>query len=201
MLQVSSFALFTFSLCLIVTSCKDASKPNSSSDNQQAVQSPTEETVVNDQGLIVDQPKDVAPSGLSENEGFLTYTNSRYSFAIDAPKTWSVIDKSGNGDGFFISIPEEDQVEIRIYGEKHDELLAEFYDSSCEDKQDFEFSSGFTGVRCVSPEEMTYSVIHQENRISAYIKYWDKAKISNRVNLTTMIKSLRFLQKDSNEPS
>lgn len=181
-------------------SCKSSNK-NADQQLSATESQHQNEPKVNEEGLIIDEAEAVTPVGSSENDGFFTYQNARFSFAIDAPTEWSVVDKSGNGDGFFIDIPGEDSIEIRIYGERYDEALAEFYEADCKEKSDFEFDSGFTGTRCVSEKAITYSVINKTDRINVYISNWDKAQLSNKVNLTTLIKSLRFINDEAQQAS
>jgi len=183
------------SLC-IISSCKNK-KPLSESLKEGNTGTKTEqtETLHDEEGLIVDEFEEVASHNLPNKKGYKTLHSLRYHFAIDIPETWFGKDKSGNGDGFYISIPNV-ETEISVYGESAEADIIEMYNSMCTELTDYTFGNGFTGTKCSTGKEITYSQIAKKTIISAYIKDITVLTESEKAAFEEMVNSLRFFSND-----
>lgn len=188
-----SLVIFSFSLLLF--SCSGSKEPTQESTTESPSTSAAESTTATDteeQDSPVDGLKaDDVPVSESALEGFVVVNNQRYDFQIDIPAEWKALDISADADGFVVQIPDYEQVDVRVYGEKYDELLASVYEEGCNELIDFEFANTQIGKRCIGLGEISYWQMHEGDKLNVYIKGWDDLDFAQKTNLTTMVRSLR----------
>jgi hypothetical protein len=143
-----------------------------------------------EQGLDIEE---VPTHAVPENPILKSLHNIRYSFKINIPRAWTALDKSGNGDGFAISVP-GNPVEILVYGEAHEKTLAEFYESGCTEVTDYLFDNGSQGKHCVQGGTHSFWMVNERYKINVYIKDLNSLSPKDAEMFDAMAKSLSFFE-------
>lgn len=184
---------------IFILGCNN-SKPNKSASNSNEED---EDTIAADEVPPSQKRTDdeAIYKAVDSAEDFHKIVNARYQFSFHIPKTWRAFDKSGNGDGFFVEIPNSDSVDVRVFGEQINPALEDFYWESCEKLEEYTFTESLKGKRCIDKNEMTYSLKKNEERIIIYVKNHDDLPIHEKVNFTSMLKSLRINSGSERSPT
>lgn len=144
----------------------------------------------NDPGLDIAQ---VPTHTVPQNPELKSLHNIRYSFKITIPVEWTALDKSGNGDGFAISIP-GNPVEILVYGETYDSALSAFYESDCSEAGDYAFDNGTMGRHCIQGGANSFWMVNDRIKINLYIKDLNSLSPAEADLFAAMAKSLSFFE-------
>ena len=93
--------------------------------------------------------------------------NGRYRFEFQIPVTWSAIDSSTNGDGFFIQT-DNPETDIRVYAQY---FLQQRMDASCEWSKAFIFNDGHVGSICsMNENELMFYRNDSHIQLTMYVK-------------------------------
>ena len=140
---------------------------------------------------LIDAETTEANYGDEDAGGFKTTVNERYGFSFKIPSNWKALDKSNNGDGYFIETGEKG-VDLRIYGEQIEgnEVMAEMELKSCEKTEDFKFSNGYPGTVCYQSGDTYYYLDTPKTRIIFYVHADSKWKQRNGETINTIAKSM-----------
>lgn len=189
--------LTTFALSFLLFSCSGGNKtsesesPTSHSSNTEGSETTAVGSGTASETEELNGEEVPVSSNASSMQGFVVVSNQRYAFNLDIPADWKALDVSDDSDGFIVQIPEYDQVDIRAYGEKYDELLAPLYEENCKELAEFEFANEQVGKRCIGENEISYWVLNEGNKLNVYIKGWNDLDLAQKTNLTSMVRSLR----------
>ena len=108
----------------------------------------------------------------SKISNFKTAANTRFNFRFDIPNTWHAIDKSSNGDGYYLITGNED-VDVRIYacfnldsGDDPVELIGD----NAPQILNIKFDDGRHGKKIVKGNEVHFVRIDGDVKITLYIQ-------------------------------
>ncbi len=140
---------------------------------------------------IIDDESTEANYHATEESGFLKVVNERYDFSFEIPKEWKAIDKSNNGDGFYIDCGNK-SVDLRIYGEnlEGNEIMAEMELKTCVSTETFKFSDGYPGIKCNQNSDTYYYYDTPQTRIVFYIHADKKWNGENAAIVSSIAKSI-----------
>lgn len=174
---------------LFFSACSSSSKKDTSEGESQVID--TIDVKANNPSTALEGDEMPISSTPSETQGFNVIGNQRYNFNIDIPSHWRAVDISDDGDGFTVTIPENNSVSISVYGEKYDELLQDFYEEDCNETAEFTFVEEKLGKRCIGEDEVSYWLISSEHKLNVHVKGWSNLSLADKTNLTTMVRSMR----------
>ncbi|MBI1182924.1 hypothetical protein GC194_01540 [bacterium] len=203
-LLIYSCLLFISAACGNSSTKKSTETPdtlqNSLAEEAEASPNSTKNSTENkaDKELITDEAEVVPAHSTDKARGLKTLHSLRFKFAIDIPQSWKGIDKSGNGDGFIIEIPDS-KAEVSVYGEEISSDLLSIYKDLCDESLDYTFANGSNGSLCKSGNEATYSQIAKDVMISIDIKDQTAVEPKYREQLDQVVKSLRFYYGETEE--
>jgi len=151
-------------ITLFVFSCKQ-----NTADDKQPIAT---DTVKADPSLqeIIDKESTEAGYEKTEATGVKKVVNERFNFSFEIPSAWKAIDKSNNGDGFFLE-SDNSTADIRIYGEnlEGNEIMAEMEIKSCTRTETFKFRDGYPGLKCYQAQDEYYYYDTPTTRIVLYV--------------------------------
>ena len=130
-------------------------------------------------------------------EGYKTAHNEAFDFWFDIPEDWKAIDKSKNGDGYYI-ISDNAGMDIRVYGLIKSSTEEEYYRKlSGNDGQieDFTFNDGEPGKKIRNLDSRVYFVrVDEDTFICFYVNYTNNAAWyeANQDKLTSIAMSIRI---------
>ncbi len=186
--------LFVFLITLLVfSSCKQNTSDPQSTEHVDSLQEPPS---VNE---YIEKESTEATYLEDGQTDIKTVTNTRFDFYFEIPSTWKAIDKSNNGDGYFLDSGNK-SVDLRIYGEalEGNEMMAEMELQSCTKTEKFIFRNGYPGIKCFQKGDEYYYYDTPLTRIVFYI-HADAAWIKQNATLLTEIaKSLTSGQTNFN---
>ncbi len=128
--------------------------------------------------------------------GYKTVNNDMYAFWFDLPEAWKAVDRSQNGDGYYI-VTDAADMDIRAYGVMEDSNEEEYYrklsgtDGTIED---FVFNDGVQGKKILNASSRAYFLrLDGDSYICFYVNYkndtqWYEENIDK---LTAIAASLR----------
>ncbi len=147
------------------------------------------ETPLNQSHKIEDEQTEANYEVSSQNTKKVV--NERFDFAFKIPENWKAIDKSNNGDGYFIETGNT-TADIRIYGENlsKNPVLEELNDQSCDKKEKFIYDDKTKGTKCVSKNEVFYYYQTTDKKITFYIKADSVWMGKNNTVITNIAKSI-----------
>lgn len=143
--------------------------------------------------MIADEEAEYFPA---EDQEFKKAGNARFNFWFDIPNNWKAIDRSANGDGYFI-ITEDENVDIRVYGANRILEPEAYYSEIAGEQgkiQEFTFRNGDAGKMITRPGGEIHFVRCEKDRyISLYVNYGeDKQWYENNGDLMAVVaESLR----------
>jgi len=118
--------------------------------------------------------------------------NERYGFDFVIPAQYQAIDKSNNGDGYFIETGDKG-TDIRIYGENiaDNTIAAEMALSACERTEKFRFDNGYPGLKCYQGDDVYYYYDTPRLRITLYVNASDAWMQRNAAVIQSIAGSIR----------
>ncbi|MFN0276415.1 MAG: hypothetical protein ACKVPJ_11750 [Chitinophagales bacterium] len=115
---------------------------------------------------------------------YIKVVNNRYNFSFEMPESWKAVDKSNNGDGFYLDAGDIN-VDFRIYGETLtgiDDIDSEGI--SCDAVAEYVFADGTKGTKCTDNGLLYFFYPQKKKRVNVYINApieWKKKNI-NAIN-------------------
>ena len=107
-------------------------------------------------------------------EGYKTVGNEAFAFWFDLPEDWKAVDKSQNGDGYFI-ISDAADMDIRVYGLLKDSTEEEYYQKLSGKNgeiEDITFNDGEPGKKIKNTNSRVYFVrVDGDSYICFYVNY------------------------------
>ncbi len=191
MIQRSAYILAVAVANIFFAACTpntaDEKKPVTS-DTTTIFDQPTTEK---QQPAVKDEDVKEAHYRTATESGFKKTTNERYGFSFEIPDTWKAIDKSNNGDGYFLDCGDK-KTDLRIYGEniEGNEIMAEMELKSCERTENFKFANGYPGTICYQSGDTYYYYDTPKIRIVFYVHADSKWKQRNMEAVNTIAKSI-----------
>lgn len=160
----------TLIISLLAVGCKE-----NSAEPEAALQAPADTTTVQAAPIEDQQEARYTPV-----DGSLQVHNERYGFTFTIPGQYKAIDKSNNGDGYFIESGDAG-TDIRIYGENitDNTVAAELALSACNRTEKFRFDNGYPGIKCFQGDDMYYYYDTPTLRITLYVHASDRWKERN----------------------
>lgn len=185
-------ALFLFFIS-IFNSCKE----NVSDHNN--VQGTDTASPVNPTQPPVDEDTKEAVYLNAETDAVKKVVNTRFHYFFEIPAAWKAVDKSNNGDGFYIDCGNKN-VDIRIYGEalEGNEITAELELQACDKTETYLFGNGYPGIKCIQDNDEYYYYDTPLTRIVCYINADAAWKKENMQLLNAMVKSITSMQENFN---
>lgn len=118
--------------------------------------------------------------------------NERYGFDFVLPTHYKAIDKSNNGDGYFIETGDKG-IDIRIYGENiaDNTVAAELALSACERTEKFRFDNGYPGLKCYQGKDVYFYYDTPTLRITLYVHAPDAWMQRNAATIESIAGSIR----------
>lgn len=129
-------------------------------------------------------------------EGYKTAYNETFDFWFDLPEDWKAVDKSQNGDGYYI-ISDAADMDIRVYGLLEDSAEEEYYKklSGKNGKiEAFTFNDGESGKKVQNTSSRVYFVrVDGDTYICFYVNFINNSAWyqQNTDKLTDIAMSLR----------
>ena len=169
---------------LLATSCK-------SNQADEKKEMPVDTNSTTSLEKIIDDESTEANYHATEDNAFLKVVNERYDFSFEIPKAWKAIDKSNNGDGFYIDCGNK-SVDMRVYGEnlEGNEIMAEMELKTCVSTEDYKFGDGYPGIKCNQNSDTYYYYDTPQTRIVFYIHADKKWNSENAATVNAIAKSI-----------
>ncbi|NJD02256.1 MAG: hypothetical protein FIA99_06590 [Ruminiclostridium sp.] len=128
-------------------------------------------------------------------EGYKTAYNEAFDFWFDLPEGWKAVDKSKNGDGYFI-IPDAADMDVRVYGLLKETAEEEYYRKLAGNSgkiEDFTFNDGESGKKIQNNSRVYFVRVDGDTYICFYVNYKDNTTWyqQNSDKLTNIAMSLR----------
>lgn len=136
-----------------------------------------------------------------ENEAYYAYPdssgwkrafNERFGFSFDIPPQWEAVEKSNNGDGYFIETGNR-STDLRVYGEdiSGNPLTVQMEMQSCDKTEKFSYANGYPGMRCEEDSDVYYYYDTPKSRVAFYVHAPRTWQARNAETLQRIAKSLR----------
>ena len=191
--------ILSFSFVILAACTSNKKENNSSGDNDSlAVMENDSTPAVTEKQTdehTVSPPSDEkeAHYSSSKNAGYKKALNERFGFSFDLPEVWKAIDKSNNGDGYFM-ITDDPSADIRIFGEDISGNPAILELTACKGEK-FTYSDGTKGTKCVENGEVTYNYTTKKTHVTFYIKASPSWMEKNADFLSAIAKSIHIAGK------
>ncbi|HRG28054.1 MAG TPA: hypothetical protein PLJ00_09190 [Chitinophagales bacterium] len=149
-------------LLLVAASCK-----NNTGETNEKPQTITDTTSALDKII---ESEATTPPFAETTSGNKSIINERFGFTFEIPARYTVLDKSNNGDGYFINTGDAG-TDLRIYGTniKGNEIAAELELSTCERTESYRFGNGFPGTKCFQSGDVYYYYDTPNTRVIFYV--------------------------------
>jgi hypothetical protein len=165
-----------------ISAC-DNKKSTNGQESTQDTSSLNESTVNTAVGKTSDSSNNNASDNIEGKEakyypnaiaGYKTAGNDAFAFWFDLPEDWKAVDKSQNGDGYFI-IPDAADMDIRVYGLLKDSAEEEYYQKLTGKNgkiEDIFFNDGEPGKKIQNTNSRVYFVrVDGDSYICFYVNY------------------------------
>lgn len=171
-------------LIVLAVSCK-----SNQADEKKEI--PADTSATSSLEKIIDEESTEANYQATEDDATVKVVNERYDFSFEIPKAWKAVDKSNNGDGFFIDSGNK-SVDMRVYGEnlEGNEIMAEMELKTCVSTEDFKFSDGYPGIKCLQNSDTYYYYDTPQTRIVFYVHADKKWNTENAATVLAIAKSI-----------
>lgn len=138
------------------------------------------------------QEEDTTVATVQKNGSQEMY-NERFRFYCTIPATYTVSDKSNNGDGYYIQCGDAG-TDIRVYGESltDNPLAAELALKGCERTEKFRFANGYPGLLCFQSGDRYYYYDTPNTRITLYVHADARWFERNEATILQIAQSIRI---------
>ncbi|MEZ5013448.1 MAG: hypothetical protein R2794_04090 [Chitinophagales bacterium] len=175
-------------LLLVFTACK-----RSADTQSETIDTPSKDSASALDGIT--DPIEEAGYLPADDPAWKTIIIDRFHFALEIPATWKALDKSNNGDGYFLDCGVE-QADIRVYGENisANPVMAEAELAACDKMEDIHFANGYPGTHCFQGKDDYYYYDTPDLRMIFYVHADAQWKRDHAEVLDRVAKSLYFVQ-------
>lgn len=146
--------------------------------NNETTVSPVQQKTENKEEQKHEPKLNDTPPPVSYN--YIQVKNNRYQFTFDMPESWKAVDKSNNGDGYYLDAGDVN-VDFRIYGE----TLTGVQDIdnagvTCDAVAEFVFTDGTKGTKCTDSGLLYFFYTQKKKRVTMYVNApveWKKKNV------------------------
>lgn len=158
------FFRFGFALLLFINiaSCKSDSKTSAKKEIGIPEKSEREEEKEKEKKKDTEVPPPVSFK-------YQQIINERFHFTFEIPEQWKAIDKSSNGDGFFIET-DNSKIDFRIFGTTLSGIQEiDNAGLKCDAVGSINFKDGTKGAKCTKGNTLQFFYEYQKTRITFYL--------------------------------
>lgn len=168
---------YLLSISLFFLSCSSSNNKNvqnndiSTSNQEQTIAEEQNNKVENFDLEVGEDETEPNYKTAADNNDYKLFTNQRFHFSVEIPNKWKALDKSKNGDGYYIYFitPSKQEIDIRVFGEKIDEELKDIIDQDCIELSSFSFNDKHQGSKCIGKDYMNLFRESNGVRIQLYV--------------------------------
>ncbi len=189
--------IISITVCIcFITSCKQniSKQEKETGDTLTVEKNPATDNFL--EKIINEEAEEANYNNTSSN--FKKVYNERFGFSFEVPAQWKAVDKSNNGDGYFLETGNA-SADVRIFGAniEGNEVLAEMEIKSCNRTEKFSFADGNNGIKCFQGKDIYYYYDTKKLRITCYIKGDEKWIADNNESLMRVVKSITVSENPS----